>query len=400
MNAQKALFAALALIVLAVTVIPYEAGAVPAFARRHKISCTTCHDPFPRLKEFGAEFAGNGFVIPEDEKDRDYVIAGDELLRLNRDFPVAGRFDAYGVWDDAGDVDTDLQTPWGVKLISGGALAENVGYYYYFYLSERGEVAGIEDAIVHFNNVFGSELDVAVGQFQTSDPLMKRELRLTFDDYLAYKTKVGDSHVNLTYDRGLMLGYGIEATGTDLIATITNGNGKAEADEMHRFDEDARKNVGLRLSQGVGEHLSVGGYFYTGGEGWSEFDDTGVLVGTMANDITWYGPDLSLSLGPAVLTAQYLLREDSSPLLDGTQTDVKTEGIVAELVLQPRGPDSRHIYTLLYNRIDSDLNALDYESFTCGATYLMARNVRLLVEFTRDLSCETNRAVVGTVTAF
>jgi len=398
MNTQKTLFAALALIVLTVTVIPYEAGAMPAFARRHKISCTICHDPFPRLKDFGEEFAGNGFVIPEDEKDRDYVAAGDELLKLNRDFPVAGRFDAYGVWDDAGDVDTDLQTPWGLKLLSGGPLAEKVGYYFYFYMSERGEVAGIEDAIIHFDDVFGSGLDVAVGQFQTSDPLMKRELRLTFDDYLAYKTKVGDSHVNLTYDRGLMLGYGLEATGTDLIATITNGNGKAEADEMHRFDEDARKNVGLRLSQGVGEHLSVGGYFYTGGEGWSS-DVNGPLQ-TMDNDITWYGPDLSLSLGNAVLTAQYLVREDSSPKLNGLALDVETKGIVAELVVQPGGPDSRHTFILLYNSIDSDLDELDYESLTGGATYLMARNVRLLVEFTRDLECETNRAVVGTVTAF
>ena len=398
MSARKFLLAALATLMLAITLIPEDTGAMPAFARRNKISCTTCHDPFPRLKAFGEEFAGNGFIIPEDEKDRDYVIAGDELLRLNKDFPLAGRFDAYGVWDDAGDVDTDLQTPWGIKLLSGGALAPKVGYYFYFYMSERGEVAGVEDAIIHFNNVFGSELDIAVGQFQTSDPLMKRELRLTFDDYLAYKTKVGDSHVNLTYDRGLMLGYGIESTGTDLIATITNGNGVDEADEMRRFDEDARKNVGLRLIQAVGEHISVGGYLYTGGEGWSS--DVNGPVQTMDNDITWYGPDIVLSAGPATFTAQYLLREDSSPLLDGTAADVETKGIVAELILQPQGPDTRHAFTLLYNQIDSDLDALDYESFTCSATYLMARNVRLLAEFTRDLESETNRVVVGTITAF
>ena len=61
-----------------------EANAVPAFARRYRISCTTCHAPFPKLKAYGDEFAGNGFVIPEEEKDRDYVSAGDDLLWLNR----------------------------------------------------------------------------------------------------------------------------------------------------------------------------------------------------------------------------------------------------------------------------------------------------------------------------
>ncbi len=399
MSVRRTLLAALALATLAVALIPVDAGAVPAFARRHKISCTACHAPFPRLKDFGEEFAGNGFTIPEDEKDRDYVIAGDPLLRLNRDFPVAGRFDAYGVFDDGKDVDADLQTPWGLKLVSGGVLAPKIGYYFYFYMSERGEVAGVEDAIIHFDDVFGSGLDVAVGQFQTSDPLMKRELRLTFDDYHAYTTKVGDSATNLTYDRGLMLGYGIEATGTDLVVTLTNGNGRHEADDARQFDNDPQKNLGLRLTQGLGEHLSVGGYLYLGRERWTGENALGV-TGTMDNDITWYGPDLCLSAGPATFTLQYLLREDSSPLLDGSLADVETTGLVAELLLQPQGPDDRHAFTLLYNRIDSDLDALDYESFTGGATYLMARNVRLLVEYTRDLECETNRVVVGTVTAF
>ena len=48
-----------------------EAGAISAFARRYKMSCTTCHAPFPRLKPFGDEFAANGITIPEEDKDRD-----------------------------------------------------------------------------------------------------------------------------------------------------------------------------------------------------------------------------------------------------------------------------------------------------------------------------------------
>ncbi len=211
------------------TLVPDDAGAVPAFARRHKISCTTCHAPFPRLKDYGEEFAGNGFAIPEDENDRDYVIAGDDLMRLNKDFPLAGRFDAYALWSDNQDVEYDLQTPWGLKLLSGGTLAPKTGYYFYFYMSERGEVAGIEDAIIHFDDVFSSGLDVAVGQFQTSDPLLKRELRMTFEDYQLYKTKIANSGTNLTYDRGVMLSYGVEKTASDFVVTVTNGNGKGEA---------------------------------------------------------------------------------------------------------------------------------------------------------------------------
>ncbi|NIA29240.1 MAG: hypothetical protein GWP06_04905 [Actinobacteria bacterium] len=188
---------------------------VPAFARRYKISCTTCHSPFPRLKPYGDEFAGNGFILKENEKSRDYISAGDDMLWLNRTFPIAVRFDAFGVYEPKSEVKTDFQSPWGLKLLSGGTLAKNIGYYFYFYMSERGEIAGIEDAYIHFDNVFGINLDIMVGQFQTSDPIWKRELRLTFEDYMILKQRFGPSRTNLTYERGVTLTYNIEKTGTD-----------------------------------------------------------------------------------------------------------------------------------------------------------------------------------------
>jgi hypothetical protein len=374
---RRTLFFLLAVAVLVTGLVPEEASAIPAFARRHKLSCNTCHDPFPRLKPYGEEFAGNGFWEPEDDDDRDYVRTGDELLRLNRTFPIAARMDLWFQWQQDADVETDLQTPWGMKLLSGGLLARNVGYYFYFYMDERGEVAGIEDAYVHFNDVFGQPLDIMVGQFQTSDPLMKRELRLTYEDYEVYKVRVGDSETNLTYDRGVMVPLTIEATGTDLVAMVVNGNGKAEA-VNHDFDRDAFKNYGARIMQTVGEIGGIGGFGYWGKE--DLVDETSVLE----NEVTYYGVDLNFGIGGyATFTGQWLMREDSAPLLaDPGLADVETDGLIAELIIAPNRDRSRHYFTLLYNKIDCDLDAYDYESYTAGATYLMARNLRLNAEYT------------------
>ena len=77
-----------------------ESSAIPSFARRHKVSCTTCHAPIPKLKDYGDEFAGNGFIMKEDEKVRDYISAGDDLLWLNKTFPIGVRFDAYAIYDE------------------------------------------------------------------------------------------------------------------------------------------------------------------------------------------------------------------------------------------------------------------------------------------------------------
>jgi len=374
-----------------------ESAAIPAFARRYKISCSTCHAPIPKLKPYGDEFAGNGFIIKEEEKARDYISAGDDLLWLNKDFPLGVRFDAYALYDQDQTVENDLQIPWGIKILSGGTLYKNIGYYFYFYMSERGEVAGVEDAYVHFDNIFGSALDVMVGQFQTSDPLMKRELRLTFEDYNIYKIRIGNSLTNLAYDRGIMLVYGIEKTGTDLVGLVVNGNGRAEADANQKFDNDQYKNLGFRLSQGIGKFLSVGGYYYQGKE---KLWQTGAVTG-FTNKITYWGPDLNLAIGPVEFTMQYLERKDSYPLNYVTnKKDIVTQGIVAEMVIAPHLDRSRFYFTGLYNKIDSDLTEHDYETATVSGTYLVARNLRLMAEYTRDLKIDKNRFSLGLVSGF
>ncbi len=391
MKAKYLSTVALLVVMAAVTLLPTTVEAIPAFARTHKLSCTTCHAPFPRLKEFGAEFAANGFTIPEQEKERDFISAGDDLLKLNKTFPVAARFDAYALFDSDTGITSDLQAPWALKLLSGGNLAKNVGYYFYFFMDERGEVAGIEDAYIHFNNIGGKQFDIMVGQFQTSDPLMKRELRLTYDDYQIYRTKIGDSNSDLTYDRGVMVTYDFESTGTGLVGMLVNGNGKPDAGDDRKYDTDKYKNYGFRAIQSVFEPLNVGYFFYTG----KEMGVTG-----FRNEVMFHGPDFTLGNGMFDLTFQYLFRKDTDPDFTGVDVDVETQGLVAELVFSPQKDRSRNYFTLLYNRIDSDWDQHDYETFTVGATRLIARNIRVTMEYTRNVDLKTDRGVIGLVTAF
>lgn len=45
------------------------AGAVPAFARKYKTSCVTCHTIFPKLTPFGEQFRRNGYRFPGIDSD-------------------------------------------------------------------------------------------------------------------------------------------------------------------------------------------------------------------------------------------------------------------------------------------------------------------------------------------
>jgi len=384
-------------LLLAVIIPTRNAEAIPAFARKYGLSCSTCHAPVPRLKPYGEDFAGNGFQLPDDQEPiRAFRDTGDELLLLQREVPVGVRFDAYYTHGTGGAEFSDLQAPWAVKFMSGGNVAPDIGYYFYFYFSERGEVAGIEDAYIHFNNLGGSTLDVMLGQFQISDPLMKRELRLTYEDYQAYKVRPGMSMSNLTYDRGAMITYDLPF-GVGLVGQIVNGNGKPEAGNNRIYDADRDKGYSLRGMYELGP-LMIGGFWY----GTREYiTPGGALPGApFWNEVAMYGPDFVLSLmdGGLTLTGQYLLRTDTNPGLG--LTDAETTGTIAELIWLPQGEDGRWAGIALYNQVTSDDAMVEYETATLSASYLLRRNLRLMAEFTRDLNLDANRFVLGFISGF
>ncbi len=345
--------------------------AMPAFARKYSMSCKTCHAPFPKLKPYGEEFAANGFVIKDKDTPRYTIDTGDPALSLLRELPIALRLEGFLAWNNANERQVDFLAPYILKFLSGGAITKDIAYYFYFFFSERGSVAGIEDAFVMFNNVFGSDLDLFVGQFQVSDPLFKRELRLPFEDYAIYDTAPGGSRINLTYDRGVMLTYGLP-TGTDVTVEVLNGTGIGEANIFRSFDDDPYKNLFLRVSQEVAPAVRIGGFGYFGKERPED----------VANAVTMFGGDATLSARPFELNLQYVERRDTNPFFAALPPPGKlaTRGAFAELIYLPKGDDSRWYATGLFNWVDSDQAELRYTAATAHVGYLLRRNMRLTAE--------------------
>ncbi|NMC59072.1 MAG: hypothetical protein GYA51_06780, partial [Candidatus Methanofastidiosa archaeon] len=261
-------------------------------------------------------------------------------------------------------------------------------YYFYFFFSERGEVAGLEDAFVMFNNLFDVDVDLFVGQFQASDPLFKRELRLTFEDYQIYKTKIGNSRINLAYDRGIMLNYGLP-TGTDLTLEILNGNGIDKANNFRNFDDDKYKNLLGRLSQDITKNIRLGALGYFGKEALSLYE----------NELNMFGVDATVNLEPVELNLQYLQREDKNPYDLINPQKVNSKGIMAELIYLPQGDDSKLYITGLFNWIELD-KVNTYKTATLNIGYMLKRNVRVLSEYTYDMKWKFGKLSIGLVAAY
>lgn len=416
---MRRLFNLLLVAAVAIPFLAQDARAIPAFARKYGVSCQLCHAPVPRLNAFGEAFAGNGFEFAVGEPPRDTVGTGDPLLRLQRDIPLAIRYDAYLralTKPTGGQNSVDFQTPWVVKLLSGGQVAEKVSYYIYFLLTERGEVGGLEDAYVQFTDVAGTGVSLIAGQFQVSDPLFKREVRLEYEDYQPYRVRVGMAAADLTYDRGLMALWS-PREGTDVAVEVVAGRGLNAASGNRQFDGEDAKSTMLRISQDVGP-IRLGGFAYRGYER---------NVGT-TNTITMWGPDATVPLGSVgELNAQFVRRIDRDPFFGTCSISNPCPGnaIVpfgtsvnsgfAEAVFWPQGEGGRLFFTGLFNWIDASRPVVslrlgeqdespgylaEYQTASAAVHYLYKRNIRLMTEAGWDLKREQARLVFGSMVAF
>lgn len=365
-----------------------ETHAIPAFARKYSMSCKTCHAPAPKLKDYGEEFAANGFELKDKEAPRYYQDTGDDQVSLIRDFPLAMRLEGHVTYNQDQSKQSDFYAPSVVKLLSGGALSKYMSYYFY-YILEEGHTGKIEDAYLMFNNIAGLELDIYLGQFQVSDPLFKREVRLTREDYQILKFAPSASQINLTYDRGIMVNYSLP-TGTDIFVELVNGTGIGVPGPAGTFDSDPFKNFIGRISQDLFEGVRIGGFTYLGAER-QRFSDNG---------ITMFGPDLTLNAGNFELNTMYLSRTDDATMSGGSVKEIKTQGAMAELIYMPNGDDSRFYGVAVFNWIESDETWQNHRSAALHFGHVSRRNIRLVAEYGYNFTHKYPSFSMGFVSAF
>lgn len=392
---------------------------IPAFARKYGLSCNVCHGPVPRLTAAGNAFANNGFEFAPGEEPRDTVNTGDPLLRLQRSLPLAVRMDMYGTavtHARADQTNLDFESPWVIKLLSGGQVANKVSYYAYFLLTERGEIGGLEDAYVQFSDIGGSGVSLIAGQFQVSDPVFKRELRLPFEDYQAYRVRVGEIRADLTYERGLMA-LAEPWPGGSVALEVVAGSGLDAATASRSYDRDRGKNFAARVSQDIGA-WRIGAFGYAGSE----------RSGGITSSIRVWGPDATIPLGSiGEVNVQYLRRRDGDPFLGSCTPATPCPGgrtaqfhsivhsTLAEATIWPKGEAGRLALSALYNYIDSKDPVIAlrlgeqgtapgylsrYHTATAGIHYLYRRNLRFMTEAGWDFQRDQARLTTGAVIAY
>lgn len=386
------------LLITIILIIPSKTEAMPVFARKYNMSCSTCHAAFPRLSEFGKQFADDNLRLP-NWKDTT-VPAGDDMLALPDSVPLALRTQAFVQGREARAVDfetgetvsadTDFQSPYLIKLLSSAPLSEHISYYFYAIMAEKGDNGSVivEDAWFSHDDIFNTDISMMLGQYQIIDLMFPREIRLTFQDFMVYRM------AGLTYDRGVL--FESTAGPVDLALGLVNGNGIEENLSInspgykrpdHLFDNNNGKALYGRIGGDVAG-VRIGLFGYSG----SQKNATGAAGSDNgnrdANKIS-YGIDLSGKFGNKAYWFAQLLQNNWDDLIN-IDTRYRWFGGFA-------GIDYVHndnwVFSVLYNYTDANdfqntdtiFEGIDMNSLTLTVSYYFMRNIKGMIEINLDL---------------
>lgn len=288
--------------------------AIPAFARKYKTACSTCHSNWPELNDFGRAFKLNGFKFPKDDE----TFVKDPPLMLGAEaqkeafprsiypgelpiLPIAFRYSGFtsyttpqppGVTAAVGYVPkTDLFAPNTFTILAAGSLGPSLAFWIDDDLSTGGSGAdgGLGDGYIKASNFLGhylhvpqNDLNVRIGQFELDLPFTQARTINQSDyaifDETAYVNPSSDGPLagvtrnNFNFastQRGIELGgYPHRGYTWWSVALVDGGNSSGTVNHKdvymnigQRFDlerdPEVRKEVQASGSAGVHDHTSI-----------------------------------------------------------------------------------------------------------------------------------------------
>jgi hypothetical protein len=187
----------LATLVYTLTSAP-RANAIPAFSRKYQTSCTTCHNNFPELNDFGIAFKKNGFKFPKDDESfvkEPPVLLGAKAQKeafpsalypgeLPGNLPIAFRYSGFAQYNSKVPLAvgftprTDLFAPNTFTIFAAGSFGPNISFWIDNDISTAGSGAagGLGDGylkandIGHWLHLPKDALNVRFGQFELDLP--------------------------------------------------------------------------------------------------------------------------------------------------------------------------------------------------------------------------------------
>jgi hypothetical protein len=326
------------------------ARAIPYFARKYETACSTCHNNFPELNDFGEVYKKNGFKFPKDEET--YVKQPPVLLgapaqkqvfpkviypgELPGTIPVSFRYSGFLTYNSKqpkalaetqGFVPrTDLFVPNTFTFIGAGTFGDPFSFWIDDDISAGGSGAqgGLGDGYLRINDLGryfrlpGQALNLRAGQFELDLPFTQARTINPSDydiyDQAAVAGSLGTTNNPFTLgapQRGFELGgYADHWNFSWSVAAVNGSNDGTATRNMkdvyvrvsQKFnlerDPAVRKDVQAAGATGPHDHTSIrlGGFYYYGRNALNTDGTLFPEFGTIHEPFYRVGGDLRLRL--------------------------------------------------------------------------------------------------------
>lgn len=404
---MKNLFLFLIITILFAIVSTKDSYGIPAFSRKYKTSCSTCHYAFPMLNAFGKAFKNNGYRYPVDDENfvkEEPVSLGSEGYKKvwpdaiwPADIPGTSPISVFATgrinYDAMSNVKWGFEIPHEVEILYSGTIGENFSFFGEVEVeNEDNEVEIAFPFLLQYD--FSPEFHIRAGMVQ-SDPT-PTHLRLTRNHYniASFRSRNGWRFRDDQY--GLELWGALNGIGNRGGLTyrlgIVNGQGltaiKPEKDFYGKVTykigglSEIGGTKGIKKSETsefyIDNSLTLGGFFYKGTETKESARD---------ENLTVFGGDLDLWFNRFIVNSTLML-------MNSEITDTTDKRKSMAYYIQGNGVIYPWLIGIVrYEWEDKDTDNDDVKPVNAiipGITVLPRANIKLIFEFKKFLD-EANK---------
>ncbi len=348
------LFAVIAVLQL----VSEESYGIPAFARKYKTSCATCHNGFPKLNAFGEAFRRNGYQFPGGT---DAEFTHEEAVPLGSDGNKRAFPDA--IWPGSlpgtspislffnGEIDYNPNSQSGnerftfdglgnsIEAVAAGTLGEDLSFWGHAILNSDGSLE-LNRMFLIFSNLIGNSyafnakvgvIEPGLFSFSTHRAWMEGywfTTRAFSDSGMAWTMEETQKGIELNgmfqgrfgYNVGIVEGFGNPHSDKDFYGHVTYKfaglplDGVVQAGSVQNNSQPYMDNS-----------LTLGAFVYAGQ---ASLGDPG---SPQMNSFTLYGGDFNGYYDRFNLFGGLQLRKDDSPFVTLAGTSAKTTVWFTEL---------------------------------------------------------------------
>jgi hypothetical protein len=393
---QKNIFPHLFVIVIFVLVLfPTNSEAIPAFARKTDMTCSTCHTAWPALNAFGRQYKEHGYRLGHLEAPNK-IISKD--LKWNESLPISVLLVARP-YDKKDSGKQKIRALHEVELMVAGPMGDKMSSFIEIEaededLNARGFETGISSAALTYSVGEAAHVQVSWGSITWFDPYnsYSNHLRMTRGGSAVYSKSFGgaDNDGSIASARQNITVYGRPSTNFFYGVSISGDAGDSEGEEGN--------TVTVRVAYDVMPALTIGALVISG----TCNTRTGTTCTTNDREYSRNAIDLQSEFDGFTINAVALSAKDDNAT--ATSEEKNNAYYVQALYTVKEGARTTWAPLIRYDSYEETNGTVKVNELTLSVNYYLTENIRSMLEFwskdSDDNTKDDDRLTLQVIAAF